>query len=140
MSARSRNPDTYVTDTYVKHLMNDDYAFFEYQAKITNAGHAENEGAPVHRMIKMKSLDEHGKRRRNIELEQQAGDDVLFVINPGPHRKKSTRVSGLSAKKPKGGNSARPASRRRLRDLFLPRLNLPFPPHQPFKNDHRKKC
>jgi hypothetical protein len=43
MSATSRNPDT-----YVKHLMNDDYAFFEYQAKITNAGHAENEGAPVH--------------------------------------------------------------------------------------------
>jgi hypothetical protein len=89
-------------------------------------------------MIKKKSLDEHGKRRRNVELEQQAGDDVLFVINPGPHRKKSTGVSGLSAKKPKGG--ARPASRRRLRDLFLPRLNLPFPPHQPFKKDDQKKC
>jgi hypothetical protein len=91
-------------------------------------------------MIKMKSLDEHEKRRRNVELEQQAGDDVLFVINPGPHRKKSTRVSGLSAKKPKGGNSARPASRRRLRDLFLLRVNLPFPPHQPFKKDHRKNA
>ena len=64
--------------------MSDDYAFFEYQAKITNAGHAENEGAPVHCMVKMKSLDEHGKRRRNVELEQQAGDDVLFVINPAP--------------------------------------------------------
>jgi len=67
--------------------MSDDYAFFEYKAKITNSGHAENEGEPVHCMIKMKSLDEHGKRRRNVELEQQAGDDVLFVINPGPHRK-----------------------------------------------------
>jgi hypothetical protein len=67
--------------------MSDDYAFFEYKAKITNSGHAENEGEPVHCMIKMKSLDEHGKRRRNVELEQQAADDVLFVINPGPHRK-----------------------------------------------------
>jgi hypothetical protein len=54
--------------------MSDDYAFFEYKAKITNSGHAENEGEPVHCMIKMKSLDEHGKRRRNVELEQQAGD------------------------------------------------------------------
>ena len=73
--------------SYVELLMSEDYAFFEYQAKITNAGHAENEGEPVHCMIKMKSLDEHGKRRHNVELEQQAGDDVLFVINPGPHRK-----------------------------------------------------
>jgi hypothetical protein len=73
--------------SYVEHLMSNHYAFFEYQAKITNAGHAENEGEPVHCMIKMKSVDEHGKRRRNVELEQQAGDDVLFVINPGPHRK-----------------------------------------------------
>jgi hypothetical protein len=24
-------------------------------------------------MIKVKSVDEHGKRRRNVELEQQAG-------------------------------------------------------------------
>jgi hypothetical protein len=73
--------------SYVQHLMSDDDAFFEYQAKITNAGHAENEGEPVHCMIKMKSVDEHGKRRPNVGLEQQAGDDVLFVINPGPNRK-----------------------------------------------------
>ena len=71
---------------YVEHLMSDDYAFLEYQAKITNAGHAENDGEPVHCIIKMKSVDEHGKRRRNVELEQQAEDNVLFVINPGPHR------------------------------------------------------
>ena len=67
--------------------MNDDDAFFEYQAKITNAGHAENEGESVHCMIKMRILDQHGKRQRNVELEQQAGDNVLFVINPGPNRK-----------------------------------------------------
>ena len=67
--------------------MSDDYSFFEYQAKITNAGHAENEGEPVHSMIRMKSDDADGRRRRNVELEQQAGDDILFVINPGPHQK-----------------------------------------------------
>jgi hypothetical protein len=67
--------------------MSDDYAFFEYQAKITNTGHAENEGEPVHCLIRMKSGDAQGNRQRNVELEQQAGDNILFVINPGPHRK-----------------------------------------------------
>ena len=67
--------------------MSDDYAFFEYRAKITNTGHAEDVGEPVHCFIKMKSGDEEGKRRRNLELEQQAGDNILFVLNPGPHRK-----------------------------------------------------
>ncbi len=42
--------------SYVEHLMSDDYAFLEYQAKITNAGHAEKEGEPVHCMIKMRFL------------------------------------------------------------------------------------
>jgi hypothetical protein len=85
--------------SYVEHLMSDDYVFLEYQAKITNAGHAEYEGEAVHRMIKVKSVDEHGKRRPNVELEQQAGDNVLFVINPGPHKKIVIQVSCLSAKK-----------------------------------------
>jgi hypothetical protein len=66
--------------------MSDDYAFFEYRAKITNTGHAEDVGEPVHCFIKMKSDDEEGKRRRNVELEQQAGDNILFVLNPGPDR------------------------------------------------------
>ena len=67
--------------------MSDDYAFFEYRAKITNAGHAEGVGEPVHCFIKMKSGDTKGERRRNVNLEQQAGDNILFVLNPGPHRK-----------------------------------------------------
>jgi hypothetical protein len=67
--------------------MSDDYAFFEYRAKITNTGHVEHVGEPVHCFIKMKSGDAEGKRRRNLELEQQAGDNILFVLNPGPHRK-----------------------------------------------------
>jgi hypothetical protein len=72
--------------------MSDDYVFFEYRAKITNAGHAEDVGEPLHCSIKMKSGDAKGKRRRNVELEQQAGDIILFVLNPGPHRKLSHSI------------------------------------------------
>jgi len=64
-----------------------DYAFFEYQAKLTNTGHSENEGETVHCMIKMKNVDRDGKRLHDIELHHQAGDNVLFLINPGPVRK-----------------------------------------------------
>ena len=67
--------------------MSDVYAFFEYRAKVTNAGHVEDIGEPVHCFIKMKSCDAKGKRRRNVDLEQQAGDNILFVLNPGPYRK-----------------------------------------------------
>ena len=37
--------------------------------------------------IKMKSSDANGKRRRNVDLEQQAGDNILFIFNPGHYRK-----------------------------------------------------
>ena len=37
--------------------------------------------------IKMKRVDANGKRLHNLELEQQAGDKLLFVLNPGPRRK-----------------------------------------------------
>ena len=67
--------------------MSDDYAFFEYRAKITNTGHAEDVGEAVHCFIRMKSGDAKGKLWRNVDLEQQAGDNILFVLNPGPHRK-----------------------------------------------------
>ena len=62
-----------------------DYAFFEYQAKLANTGHAEDVGEPVHCMIRMKNVDRDGKRLHDVELHQQAGDNVLFVINPGPY-------------------------------------------------------
>jgi hypothetical protein len=65
-------------------LMND-YAFFKYQAKLANTGHAEDEGELVRCIIRMKNVDQDGKRLHDIELHQQAGDDVLFVINPGPY-------------------------------------------------------
>jgi hypothetical protein len=69
--------------------MNEDIAFFEFRGKITNRGHAEDQGEPVHCIVKMKSLDAEGKRRRNVDLEQEAGDTILFALNPGPHRKMS---------------------------------------------------
>ena len=62
-----------------------DYAFFEHQAKLTNMGHAEDEGERVHCMIRMKNVDRDGSPLHEIDLHQQAGDNVLFVINPGPH-------------------------------------------------------
>jgi len=65
-------------------LMND-YAFFKYQAKLANTGHDEDEGELVRCIIRMKNVDQDGKRLHDIELHQQAGDDVLFVINPGPY-------------------------------------------------------
>jgi len=65
-------------------IMND-YAFFKYQAKLANTGHAEDEGELVRCIIRMKNVDQGGKRLHDIELHQRAGDDVLFVINPGPH-------------------------------------------------------
>jgi hypothetical protein len=34
----------------------------------------------------MKNVDRDGKCLHDIELRQQAGDNVLFVINPGPCR------------------------------------------------------
>jgi hypothetical protein len=79
--------------------VSDDYAFFEYRAKITNAAHAEDAGEPVHCFIKMKSSDAEGKRQRNVDLEQQAGDIILFVLNPGPYRKISYSAFGSLAKK-----------------------------------------
>ena len=96
-----------------------DYAFFEYQAKLTNTGHAENEGELVHCMIRMKNVDRNGKRLHDIELHQQAEDDVLFVINPDRTARLTIqyleRYRGGAAQTRKG---IRLPSSRGLRDLF----------------------
>jgi hypothetical protein len=62
--------------------MSDDYAFFEYRAKITNAGHAEDVGERVHCFVKMKSGDAEGKRRRNVDLEQRRGIISSLSLTP----------------------------------------------------------
>jgi hypothetical protein len=73
------------------------YLFFEYRTTITNTAHDESEGESVRCMVKIKSVDQAGKRLGDVELEQQVGDDVLFVLNPGPHRKVShSRISAVS--------------------------------------------
>jgi hypothetical protein len=65
-----------------------DYAFFEYRAKVFPASHAEEEGEPVHCLIKMKTVTDHGRHQRSVvELEQDACDLVLFTLHPGPYRK-----------------------------------------------------
>ena len=69
--------------------MNEDIAFFEFRGKITNRGHAEDQGEPVHCIVKVPSRDAGGTRRRNVDLEQEAGDMILFALNLGPHRKMS---------------------------------------------------
>jgi hypothetical protein len=60
-----------------------EHAFFEYRAKLMSAAHAEEQGEPIHCLIKMKMDAGHGRSREL--LEQEAGDLVLFSANPGPH-------------------------------------------------------
>jgi hypothetical protein len=44
--------------------MHEDSALFEFRGKITNRGHAEDEGEPVHCIVKMRSLDAEGSQSR----------------------------------------------------------------------------
>ena len=68
------------------HLMSE-HAFFEYRALLMNTPHVEEKGEPVHCLIKMEIAAQDGRLRRGAELEQEAGDLILFLINPGPHRR-----------------------------------------------------
>ena len=62
-----------------------EHAFFEYRAKLISAAHDEEQGEPIHCLIKMEIGAGH-ERAREL-LEQEAGDLVLFNVNPGPHRR-----------------------------------------------------
>lgn len=64
-----------------------EHAFFEYRAMLTNTPHVEEKGEHVHCLIKMETAAQDGRLQRSVELEQAAGDLVLFLINPGPHRR-----------------------------------------------------
>src|ERR1700682_5180804 len=64
------------------------YAFFEYTAKLTCTPPAEEEaGESVHCLIEMDTVDQHGRSRQTVELEEEAGDLILFAVNPGPNRR-----------------------------------------------------
>jgi hypothetical protein len=60
-------------------------AFFEYRAKLMSTPHIEEQGEPIHYLIKMEIGAGH--RRPRKLLKQEARDLVLFSVNPGPHRR-----------------------------------------------------
>src|SRR5258705_5121057 len=62
-----------------------EHAFFEYRAKLISAGHSEDQGVPIHCLIKIEIGAGH-ERSREL-LEQEGGDLILFNVNPGPHRR-----------------------------------------------------
>ena len=61
------------------------YTFFEYRAKLISTPHAEEQGEPVHCLVKLDLGARCGASRE--VLEQEVGDLVLFSVNPGPHRR-----------------------------------------------------
>jgi hypothetical protein len=62
-----------------------EHAFFEYRAKPMSTPDIKDQGEPIHCLIKMEIGAGH-ERSREL-LEQEAGDFVLFIVNPGPHRR-----------------------------------------------------
>src|ERR1700745_3296033 len=62
-----------------------EHALFEYRAKLISTPHIEEQGEPIHCLIKMKTDSQDGRSREF--LEQEAGDLVLFALNPGPRRR-----------------------------------------------------
>lgn len=62
-----------------------EHAFFEYRAKLISTLHVEEQGEPIHCLIKIEIGAGHG--RPPELLKQEARDLVLFSVNPGPHRR-----------------------------------------------------
>src|SRR5258708_17296705 len=62
-----------------------EHAFFEYRAKLMSTPHIEEQGEPIHYLIKMEIGA--GYRRSRELLKQEARDLILFSVNPGPHRR-----------------------------------------------------
>jgi hypothetical protein len=62
-----------------------EHAFFEYKAKLMSTPHIEEQGEPIHYLIKMQIGAGH--RRPRELLKQEARDLILFSVNPGPHRR-----------------------------------------------------
>jgi hypothetical protein len=62
-----------------------EHAFFEYRAKPMSATHIEEQGEPIHCLIKMEIGA--GFRRPRELLKQEARDLMIFSVSPGPHRR-----------------------------------------------------
>lgn len=58
---------------------------FEYRARLINTPHVEEQGEPVHCLVRMDIGAWRGASRDT--LEQEVGDLILFSLNPGPHRR-----------------------------------------------------
>ena len=55
---------------------------------MTDISHKQEEGERVHCVVKMRIAADFGHHyRTDVELEQDAGDLILFTLQPGPHRK-----------------------------------------------------
>ena len=62
-----------------------EHAFFEYRAKPMSTPHIEEQGEPIHYLIKMEIGA--GLRRPRELLKQEARDLIFFSVSPGPHSK-----------------------------------------------------
>jgi len=62
-----------------------EHAFFEFRAKLITTPHIQEQGEPIHCLIKMEIGA--GRGRSPELLEQEAEDLVLFALSPGPHRR-----------------------------------------------------
>jgi hypothetical protein len=58
-----------------------EHAFFEYRAKLMSTPHIEEQGEPIHYLIKME-IGARYRRPREL-LKQEARDLILFSVNPG---------------------------------------------------------
>jgi hypothetical protein len=57
-----------------------EHVFFEYRAKLMSTPHVEEQGEPIHYLIKMEIGA--GLRRPQGLLKQEARDLILFSVNP----------------------------------------------------------
>jgi hypothetical protein len=62
-----------------------EHAFFEYRAKLMSTRHIEEQGEPIHYLIKMEIGAGH--RRPRELLKQEARDLIRFSVSPGPQRR-----------------------------------------------------
>jgi hypothetical protein len=62
-----------------------EHAFFEYRAKLLNTPHIEEQGVPIHYLIKIELGA--GPRRPRELLKQEARDLILFSVNPVARRR-----------------------------------------------------
>jgi hypothetical protein len=61
------------------------HAFFEYRQKLTSTPHIEEQGEPIHCLVKI-GIDAGDRRSREL-FKQEARDVIRFSVSPGPHRR-----------------------------------------------------